>query len=61
MSELFRQVNLSYNLRTKTKFLISQFQKTFRYGTETLYYLGPIIWNLVPPEIKNSDTSLHKK
>ena len=55
MRELFSQVNLSYNLRKDTKFR-SYSVKTVRYGSETLSYLGPKIWNLIPPEIKISET-----
>ena len=43
----------SYNLHTDTKFR-SYNAKKVHYSTETLY-LGPKIWNLVPPEIKKSE------
>ena len=51
MRELFSQVNLSYNWRKDTK-IRSHIVKTV-YGTETLLYIEPKVWNLVPPEIKS--------
>ena len=48
------QINPSvYNLRNSE----SENVKTVHYGTESLSFLGPKIWKLVPLEIKNS-TSL---
>ena len=55
MSELFSQVSRSKNLRMYTKFR-SHNETTFHYGSEMLLYLGPNIRNLVPPEIRNSET-----
>ena len=55
MNELFRQVNLSYKLRKDAKFR-SYNVKTVYYGTKTLSYLAPKIWNLIPSEVKNSET-----
>ena len=53
--ELFSQISLSYNLCKDTKFR-SYNVKTVHYGTETLSYLEPKIWKLVPPEMRNSET-----
>ena len=55
MSELISQMNLSDNLCKETKFC-SYNVKTVHYGIEMLSYLEPKIWNLVPPEIRNSET-----
>ena len=52
MRELFNRVNISYNWRKVTK-IRSYNVKTVHYGTETLLYIGPKVWNLVPPEIKS--------
>ena len=54
-TELFSQVNLScFMLRKDIKFRSCNV-KTVPYGTATLSYLEPKIWNLVPPEIKSSE------
>ena len=59
MSELFSQKNL-HNLCKDTKFC-SYNVKTVYYRTKTLSCLGPKIWNLVPPEIKNPETLILQK
>ena len=53
MSELFQIKNIDYNLRNGSTFL-SRNVKTVRYGKESISYLAPQIWNLVPKDIKNS-------
>ena len=50
--ELCSEVNVSYKLRQDVSFC-SHNVKTVLYGTETLSYLGPKIWNLVPSDIKD--------
>ena len=42
----------TYNLRTRQE-LYSRNPKTMRYGTETISFLGPKIWAIVPQNIKN--------
>ena len=44
-----------YNLRKKTKFKRNNI-KTVDSGTETLTFLGPRIWEIVPDHIKKSNT-----
>ena len=51
MSERFQIKNIDYNLRNT---LLSRSVKTVRYGKESISYLAPQIWNLVPKDIKNS-------
>ena len=53
MSELFQIKNMNYNLRNGNV-LVSRNVKTDRYGTESISYLAPLIWNQVPEDIKNS-------
>ena len=53
--ELFNEANVPYNLRQDVSFR-SYNVKTVLYGTETLSYLGPKIWNLVPPDIRDCAT-----
>ena len=54
-SELFTQNNRTYNLRSKPDFVIPQVRTVLK-GTNLISYYGPIIWNLVPKEIKCTDT-----
>ena len=54
ISDLVSQVKLSSNLRKDTKCRLYNVN-TVPYCIETLSYLGTKIWNLVPPEIKNSE------
>ena len=44
---------IPYNLRSSSE-LYSRNPKTVKYGTETISYLAPKIWSLVPNAIKNS-------
>ena len=55
MCELFNGANVPYNLRQDVCFR-SYNVKTVLYGTETLSYLGPKIWNLVPFDIRDCVT-----
>ena len=45
--------NIPYNFTLRSK-LYSRNPKTVNYGTETISYLAPKIWPLVPNAIKNS-------
>ena len=45
--------NISYNLRSRSE-LYSRNLKRVKYGTETISYLAPKIWSLVPNAIKSS-------
>ena len=55
MHEIFEQRNIQYNLRSQTDFQLGSV-KTVNCGLRALRYLGPKIWNIVPFEIKNSET-----
>ena len=55
MCELFDEANVPYNLDQHVSFC-SYNVKTVLYGTETLSYLGPKIWNLVPFDIRDCVT-----
>ena len=55
MCELFNEANVPYDLRQDVSFR-SFNVKTVFYGTETLTYLGPKIWNLVPSDIRDCTT-----
>ena len=51
MCELFNEANAPYNLSQDVSFRSCNV-KTALYGTETLSYLGPKIWNLIPFDIR---------
>ena len=53
MLDFFKEVTHPYNFRNG---LICGFYKikTIRYGTETITYLGPKIWSIIPDEIRES-------
>ena len=55
MSNIFKTKSVSYNLRSLNE-LYSRNPKSVRYGTESISYLAPKIWSLVPESIKISDT-----
>ena len=55
MKTVFKIENCRYNLRNQTKFKTRNINTT-RYGTETIANIGPKIWNLVPTNIKESNT-----
>ena len=62
MCELFNKANVPYNLRQDVNFQ-SYNVKTVLYGIQTLPYLGPKIWNLVPFDIRDCVTEqmFHQK
>ena len=45
--------NIPYNLRLRSEFY-GRNPKTVKYGTETISYLAPKIWYLVPNTINSS-------
>ena len=47
-------VNISSNTRSHSKFYNPANPKTTNYGLETLRYLGPKIWNILPDDLKNA-------
>jgi len=53
ISNLFEKSNNPYNTRSNAEFLLPQV-RTELHGNSSLRYLCPLIWNIVPQEIKNS-------
>ena len=52
--EVFMEkTNNQYNLRNRPGFITPQVHSIF-YGTESISYLGPKIWDIFPEEFKNS-------
>ena len=50
--ELFTRNNNGYYLRSKSDFVIPQIRTVLK-GSNSIRYFGPIIWNLIPEELKN--------
>ena len=50
-SELFRRRDISYNLRNYSDFAVPNVKSAF-HGSESMSYLGPKIWDIVPLELK---------
>ena len=50
-SDIFKLSNPTYNLRNKRDF-VSNHVKTVHFGTESLPYLGPKLWDLLPQDLK---------
>ena len=48
--------NVSSNTRFKSTFYSSGIPKTTNFGLETLKYLGPKVWDLVPVDIKSASS-----
>ena len=55
MMDIFQTKKTNYNLRNGNR-LISRNVKTVYYGTESISYLAPKIWELIPNYIKNCGT-----
>jgi len=54
-SELFERKHISYYLRSQPEFVIPQIKTVYK-GSNSIRYFGPIIWNLIPKEIKSCET-----
>ena len=55
LNEIFQSRTSSYNLRKKSSFYVRQVHSVY-HGTELLSCLGPKIWELVPEDIKQSES-----
>ena len=49
--ELFHKRTLNYELRHLSQFTIPRIESVYN-GSESIAYLGPKIWNMVPSELK---------
>ena len=54
-NELFVRNHSNYNLRSQSDFVIPEVKTVYK-GSSSPRYFGPIIWNLIPIEIKYSDS-----
>ena len=50
-SKLFRQRDICYNLRSNSNFAVPNVKFVF-HGSESISYLGPKIWDIVPLELQ---------
>ena len=55
LNKVFVERNCTYNL-PGNNFLNRRRVNSVRYGTESVSFLAPIIWDILPKEIKNSQT-----
>ena len=55
LNEIFKERTIQYNLRGNNPFYIRRVNSVY-HGTESLSFLGPKIWDLVPNEIKTSES-----
>ena len=55
LNEIFQNRALPYNLRTNSSFSSRQVHSVY-HGTESLSFLGPKIWELVPEDTKQSES-----
>ena len=55
MSELFNLRNINYDFCSQTDFELGTIYTT-AYGVRSLKYFAPKIWNIVPIDIRNSDS-----
>ena len=56
MKDIFVLQNLSYNLRSSCNEFKRENIKTVHYGLQSVRYLAPKIWELVPNNIKYSNS-----
>ena len=54
LNEIFQERSVHYNLRGNNRFRSRRANSVY-HGTESLAFLGPKIWDLVPDEIKTSE------
>ena len=53
--ELFKRIDNTHNIRNKGCWEIPR-ARTVNYGIETIRYRGPMTWNLLPSDIKDSES-----
>ena len=55
MKEVFKLKESSYSLRSKGNYFVRGNVKTTHYGVQSIKYLAPKIWDIVPDQIKHCD------
>ena len=54
-NELFTRNTNDHNLRSKSEFVIPHVRTVLK-GSNSIRYFGPVIWNLIPNEIKHTNS-----
>ena len=54
MNDIFKKRNVTYNFREKSTFETKNIKSVY-YGSETIFFIGPKIWELLPSNIKHSE------
>ena len=54
LSDLFVKNSNGYCLRSKSDFVIPHIRTVYK-GANSIRYLGPVIWNIIPKEIKSAE------
>ena len=54
MNDIFKKRNVTYNFRKNSTFETRNIKSVY-YGSETISFLGPKIWELLPSNIKDSE------
>ena len=54
MNDIFEKRNVTYYFRNNSTFETSNIKSVY-YGSETISFLGPKIWELLPSSIKDSE------
>ena len=54
MNDIFKKRNVTYNFGNNSTFETRNIKSVY-YGSETIFFLGPKIWELLPSNIKNSE------
>ena len=63
MNDMFLRRDTKYNLRNFRELLVEK-ATTVKYGTETITYKAPQLWQLLPREIKDAEAtffSVHRR
>ena len=55
LQNLFEERDISHTLRNQTTWVIPK-MRTVHYGTETIRYRGPLIWESLPSDLKDART-----
>ena len=54
MNDIFKKRNVTYNFRKKSTFETRNIKSVY-YGSETKFFIGPKIWELLPCNLKDSE------
>ena len=55
IKEIFTERDMRYNIRGQSDLILPN-PKTVSFGTESVKFLGPKIWNIIPNPINNASS-----